>query len=307
MAGFENHAGFNITENKLQLVEVIFKNNEFILENVDEAYFNEAINFETDKETKIGALLQSAFNELLIKHHLKSSSVSFTLPTELFYIAQIPYDNSLLHSDLTNEFKWELSILYPYIQVKDLAVQFLEIDKNDYIPFNTALIIAIPRKYLNMIYSFTIKNNLKLKFIDHNHIASEKILELNQKIKDGEIILSLFIKDRFLSVIFSLNGKLIYLKSFPLNNASEISRVISGELSSNLIKINKSMINNAFIAGDELSHSIVASLNKSTDINFHYINPFEKIKPSAGLYNNICYIEKYNSFAAAAGIAYRLA
>lgn len=67
MAGFENHIGFNLSGTKLQIVEVNYLNDQFRLVNVDETYFNDPINFEIDKETKVGALLQGAFDELLIK------------------------------------------------------------------------------------------------------------------------------------------------------------------------------------------------------------------------------------------------
>ena len=67
MAGFENHIGFNISSSKLQVVEVNYVGDQFKLVNVDETYFNDQIDFENDRETKISALLQGAFDELLIK------------------------------------------------------------------------------------------------------------------------------------------------------------------------------------------------------------------------------------------------
>ena len=72
MNAFENHAGFNISSSRLQMVEVNFKSDQFHLENVDEVYFNEPLDFTHDKETKINSLLQSAYNELLIRKALKS-------------------------------------------------------------------------------------------------------------------------------------------------------------------------------------------------------------------------------------------
>ena len=96
MTGFENHVGITITNSKIQLVEIIFNNNRFYLNNVDEAYFNEPVNFDDDKETKISSRIQGAFNEILIKKPLESKSVSFALPFELFNSLQVPYDNTLL-------------------------------------------------------------------------------------------------------------------------------------------------------------------------------------------------------------------
>ena len=72
------------------------------------------------------------------------------------------------------------------------------------------------------------------------------------------------------------------------------------------IKVNKSFIENAFIAGEDLSISLAKSLSDATGLNFIFFNPFEKIKPETNLYQNKCYVEKYNSFSPAAGIALRL-
>ncbi len=46
MPGFDNHLGFNISSSKLQVVEVNYVGEQFRLVNVDEAYFNDPIDFE---------------------------------------------------------------------------------------------------------------------------------------------------------------------------------------------------------------------------------------------------------------------
>ena len=171
MNSFENHAGLNISSSRLQIVEINFKSDQFQLENVDEAYFNEPLNLEHDRETKINTLLQGAFNELLIRKALKCDFVSFTLPLDLFYIMQVPYDNTLLHQDLVEEFRWEYSILYPYLQANDLVIQYMEIEKNKLNEAGTAIVIALPRKYLQIIHNFCAHNKLKIRFIDNAHIA----------------------------------------------------------------------------------------------------------------------------------------
>ncbi len=308
MTGFENHAGFTITDSKLQVVEVIYNGSQFILENVDEAYFNEQINFERDKETKISALLQGAFDEIQIKKLLKSTSVSFTLPFDLFYIMQIPYDNTLLHQDLIEEFRWEFSVLYPHIKVDDLVIQYMEIEKNNIFEQSSVLVIAIQRKYLDMIHEFTIHNNLNLKFIDNVHLASDRALAVSNSLMEKGLILSVYFNNKHLSLIFSMQGKPFYFNNFPLKGAGEIPAIIRNEITENqLLKISRNSIDTAFITGDNITDSVVQILRKALDIDFYYFNPFEKIKPNPNLYENNCYSEKNNSFSPAAGIAFRLA
>lgn len=307
MSLYENQAGITITSSKMQIVEVVYSNDQYLLHNVDEAYFNEPINFETDKETKILSLFQTAYNELIINKPLISKSVSFSLPLELFQIMQVPYDNTLLNQDLMEEFRWEFSILYPYLKVNDLVLQYLEIEKNPLNESSTAIVIAVNRKFLSLIQTFCEQNNLKLKFIDNAHIASDRALFLNNNLNDKGITLSVFYSNNNLSVIISFNGKPVYFKINQLKDAGEIISTLQNEIEKNsILSLSSKLISSAFISGDELSPSVTEAIRRTTGINLVYFNPFNKINPDKDLGINRYYSEKYNSFAPAAGIAFRL-
>lgn len=308
MTGFENHAGFNISSSKLQVVEINHEDEQFKLVNLDEAYFNDPISLENDKDTKISALLQGAFDELLIKKPLKATSISFTLPFELFHIMQIPYDNTLLYQDMVEQFKWEFSVLFPYISIKNLVIQYIEIEKNSFNLMPSSIVFGIQRKYLQMLGGFCSKNNLKLKFVDNLHIAAERALSVSNALVYKGLTLSIYFNNRFLSILYAFNGKPIYFKVIPLNDASEIMEHLLRETKpSPSLKVERSQIEAAFICGDEISGSVVQTLNKTLGLNFILFNPFDKIKPTPSLYDNKLYLEKYNSFSSAAGIAFRLA
>lgn len=308
MAGFENHAGFTITGSKLQIVEINFRNGQFRLNNIDEAYFTEPINFEKEKETKINALLQGAYDELLVRKHLNSNIVSFSLPFDIFYVVQLPYDNTLLHQDLLEEFKWELTVLYPYISSKDLVIQYIEIPKNDIVISNTALVVATNRKYLQLLNNFCSRNRLRLRFVDNVHFSSERALAASSNTNVDGIALSVHISQGFLSLIIAQNSKPVFFKVMQLQSASEIPAFINNELSPTTSKnITKNMIGAAFISGEFITGSIVKTINEQTGINFSLYNPFKNITAEAELATNKFYTEKFNSFSPAAGIAYRMA
>ena len=308
MAGFENHIGFNISSSKLQAVEVNYIGDQYRLVNVDEAYFNDPIYFENDRETKISALLQGAFDELLIKKNFKSTSASFTLPFELFYTMQMPYDTTLLYQDLLDEFKWELSVIYPFISTKNLVLQHFEIEKGPFNETSSALVFAVQRRYLQMLDTFCKKNNLKLKSIDNLHIAAERSLSVSNAIVYKGLTLSVYFNNKFLSLFFAFNGKPLYFKVIPLNDASEITDYLIKETShSSILNIQKSQIEAAFISGDEISVAVVQTLKKVLGLDFIPFNPFDKIRPVPDLYESKLYLEKFNSFSSAAGIAFRIA
>ncbi len=308
MPGYENHAGFNISNSKLQVVEVNLINDQFRLVNVDEVNFDEQINFDLISDDKLSALLQGAFDKLQKTKKLNCSSISFTLPFELFYTMQIPFDSSLLYQDLVEEFKWELSVLYPFVYSKDLAIQFVEIEKNLFNEKQMALVLGMKRKYLEILESLCKKNNLKLKFVDNIHIAAERALSLSSTINYRGLTLSAYINKNYLSFFFNFNSKPLLFKVIPLNDASEISEYIAKETSgSSLIKIERSQIEAAFISGENVNPNFALTLKKALGINFILFNPFDKIRPIPELYESKLYLEKYNSFSAAAGIAFRIA
>jgi Tfp pilus assembly PilM family ATPase len=307
MAVYERHTGFTLSSSKIQLVELNYKNNEFILQNVDEVYFDDNLDFINDKETKIVSVIQSSFNELLIRKPVTSGLVSFTLPLEMFFITQINYDNSLMNQDLIQELTWELSVLYPFVNPKELMVRYFEIKKNRIIDKNTVLVSAVLRRYIKMLETFCRQNNLRLRFIDNSHFASERALTSVYNTSQS-LVLSVYISKKTLSLIFSLEGKPVLVKVMSFRSANEIPGIILRETTpTETVNLNRSMIDAAYITGEQITNSFVNSLSTSVKIDFIQFNPFAKITPDQILLESSFYSKKFNSFSPAAGIAYRLA
>lgn len=307
MTAFENHLGFTISPSKLQVVEIVQKEDEFVLENIDEAFFNESVNLAADKETKISSMLQGALDEIIIRNAFRSSTASFSLPLEMFKVIQIPYDITLLHQDLIEEFRWELSLIYPDSNTTDLVIQYIEIDKNKFIGTNTAIVIALSRKYIQTIKSFCDRNDLKLKFIDNIHFASERALSAMNPVSDKGLVFSAFLSGRNLSVLYTYQGKPLCFKVLPFKDASSVVKFLKTELDSNLYPaINRDMVESSYICGEELSPSLINTLREKLNVPFINFNPFSKIKPNPALFQNRYFSEKFNSFTSAAGIALRI-
>jgi Tfp pilus assembly PilM family ATPase len=295
--------GFSLTSVKLQLTEISYKQNEFIVSHLDEVYFNQKIDFVIDKETKISSLLQVAFEEINIKNELTSNIVSFSLPQELFITARLPIENSLLNSDLIEEFRWQLSIMYPHLNWNDYVIRYSEADGN-YIPSNdAALVFALNRKYIKIIKDFCSKNNLKLKYIDQNHLTSNNILAISG-IDKTKKILSFYISDNILSVLVSLNGKPDYYEDIPIKSGQEIRSIIIGKLD----ELNKNQLNfsEAYLFGEVISNPIAKALSEATGINFILINPFTQLKVGTNLLTNKYYSESNHFFSSSAGLAARI-
>ncbi len=308
MYGIENQTGFKITGSQLQKVELLVQNNFAVIDQIDEAYFSETLDFTLGKETKISALLQGAFNELQVRNPIQSAVVSFSLPYNLFLSALLPYDNSLLSQDIMWELRWELSILFPTYQIDDFVIQYFEIPKNKYLNSNLLFVAAIPRKFLHILHNFCSRNKLKLKFVDYSHLASDRALGLNYANFSSGLTLSVYYGNRVLSLIFYLDGKPFYFKIKKEIDASEIVKNILKEIEPSVMLNSHPLdFESAFISGDDITEAACKAISQKININLTYFNPFQKLQTSPFLSENNLFKEKFNSFSPAVGIALRLA
>jgi Tfp pilus assembly PilM family ATPase len=299
----DSHSGFSFTNVKLQLTEITAKQNHFTISRVDEVYFNEEIDFAKDKETKISSLLQAAFEELSIKNPITSNSASFSLPQELFITARLPIEDSLLYSDLLEEFRWQLSILHPYINWNDYVISFYEVDEKIIGLKNFALVFALNRKYIKIIHDFCSRNNLKLKLIDHCHLSANNVLNLNL-FGETNNYLSIYISPKTLSVLVSMGGKPLYYEDIPIRSAYEVPSTIKDKLNDlNQKQLNFSL---AFLFGDSTSAGIAKTLTEITEISFSLVNPFTTLKADPSIVTNKYYTETNHLFSTSAGVAARI-
>ena len=122
-----NHVGLNITENKLQLIEVVDKSNKFYLENVDEETFPELLSFQSSDFIYI---LQTAFDNLNQRNHLQSKKVSIALPADLFRIFSFPLETPVDEIKLREQIEWEFSMLFPTLSFNDHIIRQKKISKS---------------------------------------------------------------------------------------------------------------------------------------------------------------------------------
>jgi Tfp pilus assembly PilM family ATPase len=302
MTDFDSTAGLKVTSSKIQFVELSIKSGSVLVKDLQEIFFNEKIDFQKDKETKISALMQGAFDEILLQKDIGEIFISFSLPQHLFYSIQIPYNETLLYSDLIEQFRWELSLLFPFLDSKELLIQYFPVSVNSFSNNPTAFVTALPRNILNVFSEFCKNNNLHLRFIDASHTASDNALSVNKDISGEKLLLSTMVDEKILSLIFYSYGEPFIFSNIPFKNASEIPELV-------LKEIEKSNFNepltNAFISGDELSASFIDRLSARTKINFSLFNPFAKLQLDQQVLDNKHYLIKNNSFSPAVGISIR--
>ena len=307
MTQLPNRLGLNLSENKLQLVELLFTGEEYVIDTLNEAYFDEPLLFETDKETKILLAIQSAFNEMVIKKNITTSEVSFSLPLHCYTFFQIPYDNTLLHNDLENQFRWEFSILYPFKDETEYQFQFYEIEKTIFVKEPKAIVVALKKKLIDLLFTFCEKNNLLLTTVDCDHFAFDKSIQMiNQHQKQG-FIGSVYLDDTVVSFELLYELKPIFMKVFPLKNKADFVKEIETILTKEIpVDLTQYKIDKCYFGGDEVTISFVSQLEDQLKIPCYFVNPFMQLNTSEYFQNEKYSHEKAHSFAAAAGIAFRL-
>ena len=286
-----NHVGINITRNRLQFVEVVEKNRIYYLENVDEEQFSESLDFQTDDFINV---LQTAFCNLIQRNQIKSDKVSVALPIDLFRIFSFPMESQLSESELQKQIEWEFSVLFPTLSFKQHIIRQKKISKGLY-SYPEILVIAIDQKPAREIYSFLLKNDLALQFIDNAHFASDLLIKKNNTI-------SVYVSDQAISFCSYNNNELTGYRKFVTDNNSKLIEYLN-----TLISTEENNFEEFYLAGDIEFTQLQQELEESVQKNFKTIAPFERIQLSESFLQNSHYLNKASLFSSAAGICFRVA
>lgn len=284
-----NHVGFNITESKLQQIEVVEKSKKFYLENVDEETFSELLSFQSSDFIDI---LQISFDNLNQRNNLKSKKASVALPVDLFRVFSFPLESAVSKTELHEQTKWEFSILFPTLSFNDYILRQKKISKgiNSY---PEILVIAIDQKPVKALYNFLTKNNLALKFIDNAHFTSDLLINKGNST-------SVYVSKNAISCSSYTNNELNGFRKFEPNNTLSLTDHLS-----NLISHVDNDMNKFIISGDIEFDVLQRDLEKSLQINFNMINPFRNMQLSESFIQNDLFVNHKNLLSSAAGICFR--
>lgn len=301
MSILTNQLGLNLSENKIQLVEIVNKDNTIYLENVDQEYYEESI-FSDTKEAKFIHILQNAYNEIVLRKPVNSSKISIALSPNFFKIFELPVDKNLTKNDVDDYIKWELSKLFPAVSGL-FSFQKIVLHNPNYEQFKSVLVIAIEQNILKRIHKFCVRNNLKLQFIDNAHFSSSALL--SEDIKSGNY-LSINVEDQNLSTILFSNGNLI--KHFKNNFTTVVEipallKTITDQIvESNLV----ADINKLFIFGNSATQELINEISTFLESDIEKVDPFQKVTISNHLEENNYINNLSEQFSAAASISYRI-
>lgn len=301
MSILTNQLGIGLSENKIQLVEIVNKENSVYLENVDEEYFEEPININT-KEAKFIHILQNAFNEIILRKPVSSSKISFGLPPHYFKIFELPVDKNLTKNDVNDYIKWEISKLFPSYNTT-FSFQKVVLSTANYEQYKKILFFAIDQNFLKRIHKFCARNNFKLQFIDNLHIASSSLVFSKNDLQNN---LSIFIEDNNISSLLFSTDNLLFARNDKYNSVPEISEMVNEVLDKIISdKIVKS-VDKINLFGNSVTQELCNEISSITEINVERTNPFKKIKLSDRMIENKYVNDLAEKFSAPAAISFRI-
>jgi len=306
---FQNHVGINLTESKLQLVEISYKNNSFFLENIDQSILGKPIKAyaedEKDWQKKTLDILQDAFNKLSVKTRINSRYSSFTLSNSYFTIFELPYEPSLTRKDLLEHLKWEISILFPAIDPEEFLIQYIEVDKSEIRKENKLIVFLLKRSLVNLVKQFCLQNGFILKYIDNAHLSTLAFFYLSKKNFMEKITFSFYIEQDYSSFMALEGVTPFYFEKYHNQNDLIVAMDNTvGMMSKYGIDYDK--VDNFVISGQSLTDEFINKFGEKFPKKIIKINPFEYFETTEHVKKNPLYLSQRNSFTAATGIAIRI-
>jgi len=304
MNDYQSCVGLNLTASKLQFVEIEKDSDNLLVNSLGLAFISPPIIFDENNEIQILEQLQASFDELKIRNQIKSNTVSFTLPPELFITIQLPYDSNLNQTELREEFNWEISQLFPFVSVEELAIKFYELD-NSFLPGNNnALIVALNKKFLLLIKKFCLKNKLIPKLVDNASITSNNFIN-NFQANKKTLTIHLFNSRSSITLFINISSMPAFVKVFPKRFYDYIDKISEEISKKNLREVANNFVTSAIISGDELDTELIAEIGRGTELIFENFNPFDIIKLKPELQNGEIASNQFSSYVSPTGIASR--
>jgi Tfp pilus assembly PilM family ATPase len=304
MSEFQRCVGINLTASKLQFVEIEKESDHLRVDNLGQTFISPPIIYDVQDETLIQQQLQAAFDELRIRNPISSNIASFTLPPELFITIQLPYEANLTHKEIREEFNWEISQLFPFISVEELAIKFYELDGSFLPGRNNALVVALNKNFLLLIKNFCLKNNLTPKLVDNASITANSFI--NSYLQNGKksATINIFNSKNSITLFINISSKPAFVKVFQKQD-DYINKLI-GEISRDDFR---EVVNNSFksaiLSGEGLDGELLAEIGRGTELVFEKFNPFEVVKFKPELRKDEITSDQFSSFTSAIGIASR--
>lgn len=298
-------AGINVTASRLQFVEVEKELNQLLISNIGQTFISPPINFEDQVEANIQNQLQTAFDEIKIRNPVTSTFASFTLPPELFITIQLPYDSNLNQNEIREEFNWEISQLFPYISIDELAIKFYELG-SDFLPGkNNALVVALNKKYLIQIKNFCSRNNLIPRLVDSSSIAANNFINKTTGVVKESIVINIFSSRNSVTLFINVSLKPGYVKVFLKQDNGIINSIINELLHQRFKEVLNKPFTQAVVSGEEVGTDSLSELQIATGLEFKKFNPFDVIRFKAEFHNHDLSSEQFSTFTSATGIASR--
>lgn len=305
MDGFQSYAVVNITASRLQFIELDKISNQIFISNIGQTFLSPSINFDEPVEEIILPQIQNAFDEIKIRNGFKSKLVSFTLPPELFFTIQLPYESNLTQKEIREEFNWEISQLFPFTTVDDLAMKFYELD-NEFLPGkDNALVVALPKKFLVLIKSFCSINELQPRLVDNASISANSFINSVLNVNNGSISLNLYNSKNSISLFINSSSKPVFIKVFNKNNVEVVNSIINELRNDRFKKIFDQYAIKASISGEDMGSDFFEQMEYELRINFKVFNPFDFIQFKSDDASHEIPQDYVSSFTPAAGIALR--
>jgi Tfp pilus assembly PilM family ATPase len=298
-------AGINLTNSWLQFVEVEKISDQIKICNIGQTFISPLINFEGNNEARLLEQLQTAFDEIKIRNPISSTNVSFTLPPELFITLQLPYDASLNQKEIREEFNWEISQLFPFIPVEDLAIKFYDLDNSLLPGRNNAIVVGLNKKYLILIKKFCLNNNLTPKLVDNASIAANSFINTYHLSDINSLTVNIYNARNSITLFLNIDSKPAYVKSFQKRDDEFINKIINEISLENIKEAVTQKLRSAVLTGEDIGGDLLYDLQKGTGLEFERVNPFNIIGFKTGLHISEISAEQFGSFTSAAAIASR--
>ena len=208
-----------ITGSEILLAKLEKKENKFLIGNILSSSFDVPLDQSTGEIIFLSQLEEICEEPL---KDVKRIRVSFS--QQFYKIFSFPFEKSLTARDVKEKIKWEFSNLYPTLDAEKFVYSYFI---SNVAVGGTTYVIAVSKKFIEIIKKFAVRKNIAVDFFEHPAIAAYNASKI--AVKDFDAML--YLSNKFATKIINDNGKLREIKFYEAKEKFTLEEIenICGE------------------------------------------------------------------------------
>ncbi len=203
-----------LVDSKILLAKLEEKENKFLIGNFLSKELNTQFNQSTGE-----IIFLSNLEEFFDENEIEAGLLRVILSQQFFKTFSFPFEKTFTPKDVKEQIGWELSVLFPSSEQERFTSSYFI---SDYAGKQYVNAIAAEKKFLELVFKFAVRRNLRIEFFEHPAISAFN----GVKFSDTEFDYLIYAEDDFITLLEKGAGKISRISAFQSDEKEKLKNSV---------------------------------------------------------------------------------